>query len=45
MVVSFGMYINLVNDTTLHGWQNKTFESTCFVCVCVGGCVVAILEK
>lgn len=28
-MVSSGMYINLVNDTTVHGWQNRTSESTC----------------
>jgi len=41
MVVSSGMYINLVNDTTLHGWQNRTSNQPGFFFVCV----VAILEK
>lgn len=30
-MVSSGMYINLVNDIAIHGWQNRTFESTFFL--------------
>lgn len=42
MAVPSGMYINLVNGTTVHGWQNRTFESTCIFFFPL---VVAVLEK
>lgn len=32
LVMHSGMYINLVNDNTVNGWQNITFELTFLLC-------------